>query len=80
MFLGAATLATQGNVSSPVVFLNNLDLDDICRCVNALSWAADGEFLISGGDDTTYVSVSFASWIISLSPSSWQSTNMANGR
>lgn len=25
------------------------------RCVNALSWARDGELLISGGDDHTYV-------------------------
>lgn len=23
------------------------------RCVNALSWARDGELLLSGGDDTT---------------------------
>ena len=27
----------------------------IFSCVNALSWAADGELLLSGGDDTTYV-------------------------
>lgn len=26
------------------------------RCVNALSWANGGELLLSGGDDTTYVS------------------------
>jgi WD repeat-containing protein 42A len=26
---------------------------NICRCVNALSWARDGQLLLSGGDDTT---------------------------
>lgn len=25
------------------------------RCVNALSWAKDGQLLLSGGDDTTCV-------------------------
>ena len=27
----------------------------VLRCVNALSWAKDGQLLLSGGDDTTYV-------------------------
>ena len=28
-------------------------------CVNALSWAQDGDLLLSGGDDTTCVSLIF---------------------
>jgi hypothetical protein len=29
----------------------------LVSCVNALSWAKDGDLLLSGGDDTTYVSM-----------------------